>query len=359
MTELTRWFEISRPERPVAPGARRVRNLRPSAPMFPGYRVAAIVPCLNEAAAIANVVTGLLEAVPGIDVYVYDNNSTDGTAEIARAAGAIVRTESRPGKGNVVRRAFADIDADIYVLIDGDDTYEAAHAPQMIRALMEGPYDHVLGVRTPEDAEAYRGGHEWGNRLLNGVVARLFGENARDMLSGYRVFSRRFVKSFPATSRGFEIETELTVHCLTLRVPCTSLPVGFRARVDGSESKLHTFRDGRRILQTAFSLFRYERPLPFYAALIASTATLFAMLAYLGHLAGTNIGLTVEAQFAGMVTIAVLVAIGVVVDVVTRTRHGQSHLVYMHHPAVPTAATAAVVALAMPERELPAVTTAR
>jgi len=359
VTELTRWFEIGRTDRPVTITPRSVRNLRPSAPMFPGYRIAAIVPCLNEAAAIAEVVTGLLEAVPGMDVYVYDNNSTDGTAEVARAAGAIVRNESRPGKGNVVRRAFADIDADIYVLIDGDDTYEAAHAPQMIRALMEGPYDHVLGVRTPDDPEAYRGGHEWGNRLLNAVVARLFGQNARDMLSGYRVFSRRFVKSFPATSRGFEIETELTVHCLTLRVPCTSIPVGFRARRDGSESKLHTFRDGRRILKTAFSLFRYERPLPFYAGLVATAAALFGLVGYLGHLAGTNIGLAVEAKFAAMVTVAVLVAIGVVVDVVTRTRHGQSHLVYMYHPAVPTAATAAVVALATPERELSAVSAAR
>ncbi len=240
---------------------------------FPGYRIAAIVPCHNEEAAIGKVVADLVAAVPDMDVYVYDNCSTDRTVEVARRAGAIVRSEQLKGKGNVVRRAFADIDADVYLLIDGDDTYDAAAAPDMISALLAGPYDHVLGIREPEATateEVYRGGHERGNRILNKVVARIFGTNAGDMLSGYRVFSRRFVKSFPAMSREFEIETELTVHCLALRVPATSMPVGFRDRAQGSESKLRTYHDGFRILRLIMNLTRHERPIAFYGLLAAS-----------------------------------------------------------------------------------------
>lgn len=237
-------------------------------------RIAAVVPCHNEEAAVAKVVTDLKAAVPGIDVYVYDNRSTDATAERAREAGAIVRTETVKGKGNVVRRAFADIEADVYLMIDGDDTYDAFAAPKMIEALLSGPYDHVLGVRKEDEGtQAYRAGHEAGNRVLNGVVGKVFGENVEDMLSGYRVFSRRFVKSFPAVSREFEIETELTVHSLHLRVPQTSVRVGFRDRPEGSESKLRTYHDGFKILGLIFGLARHERPVAFYG--------LFGTLAWL------------------------------------------------------------------------------
>lgn len=231
-------------------------------------RIAAVVPCHNEEASVAKVVGDLQAAVPGIVVYVYDNLSTDATAGKARTAGAIVRTENVKGKGNVVRRAFADIEADIYLMIDGDDTYDASAAPQLIETLLDGPYDHVLGVRRPEnnDGSAYRVGHETGNKVLNGVVGHVFGENVEDMLSGFRAFSRRFVKSFPAVSREFEIETELTVHSLHLRVPRHAVPVGFRDRPTGSESKLRTYHDGFRILGLILGLARHERPVACYGA---------------------------------------------------------------------------------------------
>lgn len=232
-----------------------------SAPM----EVAAIVPCYNEEATVATVVNDLRTAVPGMAIYVYDNNSTDRTAEVAGAAGAIVRTEARKGKGNVVRRAFSDISADVYLLIDGDDTYDAAAAPAMIEALLAGPLDHVLGVRRESsDTSAYRPGHETGNRAFNRLVGFLFGQPVSDMLSGYRAMSHRFVKSFPALSREFEIETELTVHTMNLRVPQIEIPVGFKDRPAGSESKLRTYHDGFKILGLIGQLIQHERPLLFY-----------------------------------------------------------------------------------------------
>lgn len=241
-----------------------------------GYRIAAIVPCHNEAAAIATVVRELREAVPGMAIYVYDNRSTDGTDEIARAAGATVRYEHAKGKGNVIRRAFSDVDADIYLMIDGDDTYDALAAPAMIEALLSGPYDHVLGVRKESDASAYRAGHAMGNKAFNRLVSKVFGTPVNDMLSGYRVMSRRFVKSFPAVSREFEIETELTVHYVNLRLPAIEVPVGFRDRPEGSESKLSTYRDGFKILSMIGHLVRYERPVLFHGAL--GTAAILAAL---------------------------------------------------------------------------------
>ena len=232
--------------------------------------IAAIVPCHDEEVAIGTVVDDLRAAVPGIDVYVYDNCSTDRTAEVAAAHGAIVRTEHAKGKGNVVRRAFADIDADVYLMIDGDDTYDASAAPEMIRTLLEGPYDHVLGCRTDDPAaSAHRPGHAQGNAAFNRVVGMLFGTPVTDMLSGYRVFSRRFVKSFPALSREFEIETELTIHSMALRVPQREVAVGFKERPEGSESKLRTVRDGLRILGTIARMFVHERPFAFYGGLAA------------------------------------------------------------------------------------------
>ncbi|MCR1782659.1 glycosyltransferase [Nocardioides carbamazepini] len=237
-------------------------------------RIAAIVPCHNEAIAIEQVVMDLRTAVPGIGVYVYDNNSTDGTDEIARAAGAIVRYEHAKGKGNVVRRAFADVEADVYLMIDGDGTYDASAAPDLIATLMGGPYDHVLGVRQQISESAYRPGHETGNRLFNLVVGRIFAVEVSDMLSGYRVFSRRFVKSFPAVSREFETETELTIHAATLRVPQTEVAVGFTDRPEGGESKLRTYHDGFKILRLILHLTRYERPVLFHSLIAGALALL-------------------------------------------------------------------------------------
>lgn len=252
-------------------------------------RVVAIVPCHNEEVAVGKVVCDLKAAVPDIVVYVYDNASTDGTAKIAREAGAIVRTESRPGKGNVIRRAFADIDADVYLVIDGDDTYAASAAPEMIEALVDGPLDHVLGVRSQsaETATAYRPGHETGNRIFNRLVGFLFGEEVSDMLSGFRVVSRRFVKSFPAMSREFEIETEMTVHAMSLRVPQVEIPVEFQDRPVGSDSKLRTYHDGFRILRLIAVLFQHERPL-----------VLYGLVGALFTLAGLVLGLPVVWEYA-------------------------------------------------------------
>ncbi|MGY2874218.1 glycosyltransferase involved in cell wall biosynthesis [Marmoricola sp. URHA0025 HA25] len=243
----------------------RAQVARPGIPA--DLRVAAIVPCFNEAIAIAKVVEDLRTAVPGMAIYVYDNNSTDDTAEVAAEAGAIVRHEDAKGKGNVVRRAFADVDADVYLMIDGDDTYDASAAPRLIRTLLDGPYDQVLGVRKQVTESAYRPGHEAGNRVFNLVVSRIFGVEVRDMLSGYRVFSHRFVKSFPAVSQAFETETELTVHAATLRVPQTEVEVGFTDRPEGAESKLRTYHDGFKILRLILHLMRVERPVLFHTAI--------------------------------------------------------------------------------------------
>lgn len=237
--------------------------------MFEGLRIATIVPCHNEAIAITKVVNDLRAAVPGMEIYVYDNNCTDGTDVLAREAGAIVRYESTPGKGNVVRRAFADVEADVYLMIDGDDTYDASAAPQLIEKLLEGPYDHVLGVRRQVTGGAYRPGHEAGNKMFNLLVGNVFAVDVSDMLSGYRVFSRRFVKSFPAVSREFETETELTVHAATLRVPQAEVEVGFTDRPEGGVSKLRTYHDGFKILRLILHLTRFERPLMFHSVLAA------------------------------------------------------------------------------------------
>ena len=297
--------------------------------------IAAIVPCYNEAAAVAKVVADLKQAVPDIVVYVYDNASTDRTAVVATEAGAIVRTERRRGKGNVVRRAFADIDADIYVLIDGDDTYDAAAAPAMIAALQEGPLDHVLGVRRQVSGQsAYRPGHEAGNRLFNSLVGFLFGEPVTDMLSGYRVLSRRFVKSFPALSREFEIETELTVHTMGLRVPQAEFQVGFKDRPDGSESKLRTYHDGLRILRLIGQLLQHERPVVFYG--LGS-----ALFTILGLIVGVPVivefwrtGLVPRVPTAVLASSLILIAIlsfivGLILNGVLRAREEAARLEYL------------------------------
>ncbi len=306
------------------------------------YRIAAIVPCHNEEVAIAKVVADLQAAIPGMTVYVYDNCSTDRTVERALAAGATVCSEPCKGKGNVVRRAFADIDADIYLLIDGDDTYDAAAAPEMVERLVRDNLDHVVGVRREVEGcqgSAYRPAHATGNKVLNKIVALIFGDSMGDMLSGYRVFSRRFVKSFPAVSREFEIETELTVHSLALRIPSLSVPVDFRDRAEGSESKLRTYRDGWRILNVILSLTRHERPMYF-----------FGLIAMVSGLVSTVLAIPVGVQYAqtGMVprmpTLFVslfLLALsclglmaGLVLDGIRKSRHESSRLSYMRYPAV-------------------------
>ncbi|MBJ8346206.1 glycosyltransferase family 2 protein [Antrihabitans sp. YC2-6] len=307
---------------------------------FTELRIAAVVPCHNEEAAVAKVVTDLKAAVPGIDVYVYDNLSTDATAERAAEAGAIVRRELAKGKGNVVRRAFADIDADVYVMIDGDDTYEAAAAPEMIAKLLDGPYDHILGVRNQIDTadSAYRAGHETGNRVLNDLVGRVFGENVQDMLSGFRVFSRRFVKSFPAVSREFEIETELTVHSLHLRVPQSSVEVGFRDRPAGSESKLRTYHDGFKILWLILGLARHERPVAFYG-LLGGLSWLIAVILtvpiivefYETHLVPRFP--TLFLAFTLILLGCLAWTAGLILDGIRRSRHEAARLVYLRYSA--------------------------
>lgn len=303
-------------------------------------RIAAIVPCHNEEAAVAKVVTDLKAAVPDVVVYVYDNRSTDATAARASEAGAIVRREEQKGKGNVVRRAFADIEADIYLLIDGDDTYEASAAPEMIKTLLAGPYDHVLGVRRQvEGSDAYRSGHETGNRVLNGVVGKVFGENVQDMLSGFRVFSRRFVKSFPAVSREFEIETELTVHSLHLRVPQTSVKIDFRDRPPGSESKLRTYHDGFKILSLIFGLARHERPVAFYGMFGTLSLIVSIVLSIPIVIEYYDTGLvprfpTLFLAFTLLLLGILLWTAGMILDGIRRSRHEAARLVYLRYSAV-------------------------
>ncbi|MFT4306912.1 MAG: glycosyltransferase [Microbacterium sp.] len=309
-------------------------------PEAPPLRIAAIVPCHNEALAVGKVVADLRRAVPGMTVYVYDNASSDDTALVAREAGAIVRHERTKGKGNVVRRAFADVEADVYVLIDGDDTYAAADLPAMIDALLSGPCDHVLGARRETGMGAYRPGHELGNRGFNWLVSGVFGTPVSDMLSGYRVLSRRFVKSFPALSREFEIETELTVHAMSLRVPQIEVPVGFKDRPAGSESKLRTYHDGFRILSLIVGLIRHERPMMFYG--IAG-----AVIALIGLIVGIPVivdfvstGLVPRLPAALLAVGIVIVAflswtIGLILDGVLKSRREISRLNYLLYAATP------------------------
>jgi glycosyltransferase involved in cell wall biosynthesis len=233
-------------------------------------RIAVLIPCFNEAEAIAGVVRDFAAALPEATIFVYDNNSQDATRERAAQAGAIVRTESHQGKGNVVRRMFADIEAEVYVLVDGDGTYDAPSARSMVDLLLQNSLDMVNGARVATAAAAFRPGHRFGNRLLTGTVAVIFGDRLKDMLSGYRVMSRRFIKSFPALASGFETETELTVHALELRLPIAEVQTPYRDRPVGSLSKLRTFRDGWRILRTIFFLVKEERPLQFFSGVAAA-----------------------------------------------------------------------------------------
>ncbi len=232
---------------------------------MPQPTVAVLIPCYNEAVAIAQVVADYKEVLPEASIYVYDNNSTDNTAGIAAAAGAIVRNEPQQGKGAVVRRMFRDIEADFYLMVDGDHTYDASLAPRLLELAIAQHLDLVNGIRKETEQAAYRAGHRLGNTMLTGAVRNIFGDRVQDMLSGYKVFSRRFVKSFPITSIGFGIETELTVHALELDMPVGHLEGPYRGRIEGSSSKLNTYRDGIRILWLIVQLFKHERPTAFFS----------------------------------------------------------------------------------------------
>lgn len=330
------------PDLPAVPRASIEDTSDTLTPRFPDLDVVAIVPCHNEEAAVATVVRDLREAVPGMRIVVYDNRSTDRTAEVARAAGAEIRIEERKGKGNVVRRAFADLDADVYVLVDGDDTYDSAATGHLIDTLLSGPYDHVLGVRreTREEVSAYRAGHAAGNRAFNRVTSTVFGEPVTDMLSGFRVFSRRFVKSFPADSREFEIETELTVHAVHLRVPQVEVPVGFKDRPEGSESKLRTYRDGSKILGLLLTLTRHERPVAFFGIVSGALLVLAAILLVPILLTFADTGLVPRFPTLFLVFTLVLLATlflvaGFILDGIRRSRREVARLHYLRIPAVP------------------------
>lgn len=298
------------------------------------YKVAVLLPCYNEGSTIGVVVKAFIEALPHARVYVYDNNSTDNTSAEASAAGAIVRREPRQGKGHVVRRMFADIDADIYVMADGDNTYDASAAPALIQALVANQLDIVNGARVAPEALAYRLGHRTGNVILSGIVRCIFGRQFRDMLSGYKVFSRRFVKSFPLMSKGFEIETEFTVHALELGMSCAELQTVYDVRPEGSESKLRTIPDGIKILMLIARLIKDEKPFAF-----------FATLALVALLIGMATGIPVIFEFldtrtitrlpsavlsAGIIVIsALLFTTALILDMVTKTRREIKRLAYL------------------------------
>ena len=301
-------------------------------------RIAVILPCYNEEAAIGDTVAGFRAALPTATIYVYDNNSRDRTVEFARAAGAVVRTERQQGKGHVVRRMFADVDADIYVMADGDLTYDPKAAPEMVRMLVEEQFDMVVGTRQHEMAEAYRGGHVMGNRLFTGLLARLFGRSFTDIFSGYRVFSRRFVKSFPVLSEGFEIETEISVHALELRMPVGELVTAYGARPEGSASKLSTYRDGWRILKTIGTLYRVERPVLFYGGLAGLLLLIAIILAVPLLVTYLDTGLVPRFPTAILATGLVIIAVlsffaGLILDTVTRGRREMRRLAYLAYPA--------------------------
>lgn len=297
-------------------------------------RIAVVVPCYNEEVAIAQVVQEFKQALPHADIYVYDNNSRDRTSDVARAAGAFVRSEPQQGKGHVVRRMFSDIDADIYVLVDGDATYHAASAPQMIQLLIDESLDMVVGRRVDQQIEAYRNGHRFGNAVLTGFVAALFGKRFSDILSGYRIFSRRFVKSFPSLSKGFEIETELTVHALELNMPVSELDTPYGARPEGSISKLSTYRDGFRILRLILRLYKYEKPFVFFAALAAILALLSLGLALPVVLEWINTGLVPRFPTAILATGIMILSFlsltaGLILETVTHGRKEVRRLFYL------------------------------
>jgi glycosyltransferase involved in cell wall biosynthesis len=297
-------------------------------------KIAVLLPCYNEEAAIGATVAGFRTALPNATIYVYDNNSADRTREVAGAAGAVVRSEKQQGKGHVVRRMFADIDADVYVMADGDLTYDPAAAPAMVEMLLAEQLDMVVGTRQHEQKDAYRGGHVLGNKLFTSLLAGLFGRSFSDIFSGYRVFSRRFVKSFPVLSEGFEIETEMSVHALELRMPVGEVETSYGARPEGSQSKLSTYGDGWRILKTIGTLYRVERPALFYGTIGALLVIVAIVLAVPLVQTYLRTGLVPRFPTAILVTGMVIVAVlcffaGLILDTVTRGRREVRRLSYL------------------------------
>jgi glycosyltransferase involved in cell wall biosynthesis len=297
-------------------------------------RIAVLLPCYNEEAAIGATVAGFRAALPSATVFVYDNNSRDRTRELAAEAGAIVRTERQQGKGHVVRRMFADIDADVYVMADGDLTYDPQAAPAMVDMLLADQLDMVVGTRRHDEKQAYRGGHVLGNRLFTGLLSSLFGRSFSDIFSGYRVFSRRFVKSFPVLSEGFEIETEMSVHALELRMPVGEVETSYGARPEGSQSKLSTFSDGWRILKTIATLYRVERPTLFYGSIGALLLAAAIVLAVPLVVTYVHTGLVPRFPTAILVTGMTIIAVlcffaGLILDTVTRGRREVRRLAYL------------------------------
>jgi glycosyltransferase involved in cell wall biosynthesis len=304
-----------------------------------GHQIAVLVPCYNEELTIGNVVTAFRAALPEAAIYVYDNNSTDRTIEVATAAGAICRRESQQGKGNVVRRMFADIEADVYVMVDGDDTYDATSARRLIAPVLYEQADMVNAVRIATAKLAYRPGHRFGNVMLTGVLSRTFGNQTTDMLSGYRAMSRRFVKSFPALSEGFEIETEITVHALELGLRIVEITAPYRERPEGSESKLRTVRDGIRILRVILLLLKAERPFRFFASISIVIFLVMAVLAAPLIVTYLETGLVPRLPTAVLVTglsITGLLTLmsGVILETVTRGRRESKRMHYLSYPAL-------------------------
>ncbi|MES2291082.1 MAG: glycosyltransferase family 2 protein [Pseudomonadota bacterium] len=302
------------------------------------HRIAVLLPCYNEEAAIPQTIADFRAALPTATIYVYDNNSSDRTREVASAAGAVVRTERMQGKGNVVRRMFADIDADIYVMADGDATYEAAAAPALVARLVDEQLDMVVGARKSEVDEAYRRGHRLGNAMLTGMLAQVFGRTFTDILSGYRVFSRRFVKSFPVLSAGFEIETEISVHALELKMPTAEIVTAYAARPEGSVSKLSTYSDGWRILRTIAMLARFERPLAFFGFIglvFALMAVILAVPLVVTYVQTNTVPRFPTAILAtGLMIVAFLnFFAGLILDTVVRGRREVRRLAYLQHRA--------------------------
>ena len=315
----------------------RLANPKDSQP-----RLAVILPCHNEEVAIGHTISGFRSALPDAEIYVYDNNSSDRTVEVARKAGAIVRSERRQGKGHVVRRMFADVDADIYIIADGDATYDCNAAPAMVARLIDDQLDMVVGSRVTNEKEAYRRGHKFGNAMLTGLLKTFFGQSFTDILSGYRVFSRRFVKSFPALSSGFEIETEISVHALEMRMPVAEVTTQYSARPEGSVSKLSTYRDGWAILRVLFQLLRFEKPAIFFgsigAVLFAAAIVLSVPLILTYMESGLVPRLPTAVIIIGLLIISALcVCCGLILDTVVRGRQEIKRLSYLALPPVSAA----------------------
>lgn len=307
--------------------------------LTPEFSIAVLIPCFQEEETIGKVVSDFKSALPTACIYVYDNNSTDKTVVNATKAGAIIRNEPLQGKGNVIRRMFADIDADIYVLVDGDDTYDPKSAPNLIDILITNRVDMVNGARVSDSKDAYRLGHRFGNKLLTNIVRKIFGDRIKDMLSGYRVFSRRFVKSFPTMSVGFEIETELTIHALELRMPMYEFYTPYKERPEGSESKLRTIHDGIRILATIFRLIKMERPFEFFFTIFSVLAISSIILSWPIFTEYLETGLVPRFPTAilstGMMILAFLsLTAGFILDGITLSRREVKRLHYLSIPSL-------------------------